>query len=218
MLFLITTVRTSKARTNTRLFLAVAVCICVLPAAHIPTPSSLISWIASRKKTLLHLFAWSRVRGRNINKFIRTYPDYSPCGLFPINTRNSTIRPASVNHRVRGLVPPSGKRFGDVLWEVNQIKPLLQHVSICCVYNHALITESVVFLVKCEPDIMWDLTFSRPSSGMRRHVDLLCGSSTFLRNVGSHDIYTAPNPRRHHSSWWDLFVSVRGLLGLRLRV
>jgi hypothetical protein len=26
------------------------------------------------------------------------------------------------------------------------------------------------------------------------------GGDTFLRNVGSHKIYTAPHPRRHHSS------------------
>jgi hypothetical protein len=36
------------------------------------------------------------------------------------------------------------------------------------------------------------------------------GGDTFLRNIGSHTIYTAPHPRRRHSSYY-LFLSIMNL-------
>jgi hypothetical protein len=36
------------------------------------------------------------------------------------------------------------------------------------------------------------------------------GGDTFLRNVGSHKIYTAPHPRRRHSSTNKYFTFVVG--------
>jgi hypothetical protein len=48
------------------------------------TPSPLISWMASSKKTLLHFIACGRATGGNTNKFICTYPDYPPAVCFQL--------------------------------------------------------------------------------------------------------------------------------------